>query len=114
MNVESGAEAAQFPEKEFINGIFVAVCHAIPDHCHGKELLNWKLLAIPTSVDAEVLLNVHKSSTAPKSRPVGTGQPSMFRLHLLGYNDNTTGLLISLIYGLFSSTLTLLFKEPWT
>jgi hypothetical protein len=26
MNVESGTEAAQFREKEFINGIFVAVC----------------------------------------------------------------------------------------
>jgi hypothetical protein len=26
MNVEIGAEAAQFPEKEYINGIAVAVC----------------------------------------------------------------------------------------
>jgi hypothetical protein len=26
MNVEIGTEAAQFPEKEYINGIFVAVC----------------------------------------------------------------------------------------
>ncbi len=25
MNVESGSETAQFPEKEYINGIFVAV-----------------------------------------------------------------------------------------
>ncbi len=25
-NVEIGAEAAQFPEKEYINGIFLAVC----------------------------------------------------------------------------------------
>jgi hypothetical protein len=25
MNVEIGAEAAQFPEKEYINGIFIAV-----------------------------------------------------------------------------------------
>jgi hypothetical protein len=25
MNVEIGTEAAQFPEKEFINGIFIAV-----------------------------------------------------------------------------------------
>jgi hypothetical protein len=25
MNVEDGTEAAQFPEKEYINGIFVAV-----------------------------------------------------------------------------------------
>jgi hypothetical protein len=26
MNVEIGTEAAQFPEKEYINGIVVAVC----------------------------------------------------------------------------------------
>ncbi len=26
MNVEIGAEAAQFPEKEYISGIFLAVC----------------------------------------------------------------------------------------
>ncbi len=26
MNVEIGAEAALFPEKEYISGIFVAVC----------------------------------------------------------------------------------------
>ncbi len=26
MHVESGTEAAQFPEKEYISGIFVAVC----------------------------------------------------------------------------------------
>jgi len=25
MNVESGTEAAEFPEKEYINGIFLAV-----------------------------------------------------------------------------------------
>ncbi len=29
MSVEIGAEAALFPEKEYINGIFVAVCPAI-------------------------------------------------------------------------------------
>ncbi len=26
MNVEIGSEAAQFPEKEYVNGIAVAVC----------------------------------------------------------------------------------------
>jgi hypothetical protein len=26
LNVEIGTEAAQFPEKEYINGIFVVVC----------------------------------------------------------------------------------------
>jgi hypothetical protein len=30
MNVEIGAEAAQFPEKEYINGIAVAVWGAVP------------------------------------------------------------------------------------
>jgi hypothetical protein len=29
MNVEIGAEAAQFPEKEYINGIAVAVYHSL-------------------------------------------------------------------------------------
>jgi hypothetical protein len=29
MNVEIGTEAAQFPEKEYINGIFVAVHNRI-------------------------------------------------------------------------------------
>ncbi len=29
MNVEIGAEAAQFPEKEYINGMAVAVCFKI-------------------------------------------------------------------------------------
>ncbi len=28
MNVEIGTEAAPFPEKEYINGIFLAVFHA--------------------------------------------------------------------------------------
>ncbi len=29
MNVEIGTEAAQFPEKEYISGIFLAVCAVI-------------------------------------------------------------------------------------
>jgi hypothetical protein len=29
MNVEIGAEAALFPEKEYISGIFVAVYHGV-------------------------------------------------------------------------------------
>jgi hypothetical protein len=32
MNVEIGAEATQFPEKEYINGIAVAVCKNIQQH----------------------------------------------------------------------------------
>ncbi len=34
MNVEIGTEAAQFPEKEYINGIFVAVCGQGGDATH--------------------------------------------------------------------------------
>jgi hypothetical protein len=29
MNVEIGTEAAPFPEKEYINGIFLAVCTSL-------------------------------------------------------------------------------------
>jgi hypothetical protein len=29
MNVETGTEAAQFPDKEYINGIFLAVCSIV-------------------------------------------------------------------------------------
>jgi hypothetical protein len=32
MNVEIGTEAAQFPDKEYINGIFVGM-HVIPSPC---------------------------------------------------------------------------------
>ncbi len=34
MSVEIGTEAAQFPEKEYINGIFVAMCDGdlLPSH----------------------------------------------------------------------------------
>jgi hypothetical protein len=34
MNVEIGTEAAQFPEKKYINWIFLAV--------HAEYLTNWK------------------------------------------------------------------------
>ncbi len=33
MNVEIGTEAAHFPEKEYINGIFVAVFNMIQVRC---------------------------------------------------------------------------------
>jgi hypothetical protein len=32
MNVEIGSEAAQFPEKEYINGIFLAVWRRAPSY----------------------------------------------------------------------------------
>ncbi len=34
MNVEIGTEAAQFPEKEYINEFFVAVRHRTPNKIH--------------------------------------------------------------------------------
>ncbi len=34
MNVEIGKEAAQFPEKAYINGIFLAVCPTEYKECH--------------------------------------------------------------------------------
>jgi hypothetical protein len=37
MNVEIGAEAAQFPEKKYINGIVVAVCLKETINNGGKE-----------------------------------------------------------------------------
>ncbi len=35
MNVKIGTEAAQFPEKEYINGIIVAECHG--SYCSNIE-----------------------------------------------------------------------------
>jgi hypothetical protein len=37
MNVEIGTEAAQFPEKEYINGIFLAV-HMRTKHMKTKDI----------------------------------------------------------------------------
>jgi hypothetical protein len=39
MDVEIGTEAAQFPEKEYINGIFVAVHVGFVDNVHCCALL---------------------------------------------------------------------------
>jgi hypothetical protein len=38
MNVEIGTQAAQFPEKEYINGIFVAV--QIPDRKISEDYID--------------------------------------------------------------------------
>jgi hypothetical protein len=38
MNVEIGTEAAQFPEKDYINGIFLAVCN--PERNRGRKRIN--------------------------------------------------------------------------
>jgi hypothetical protein len=56
MNVEIGAEAALFPEKEYISGISVAVW-TVPTAlavrtvvCPKQELLSCELLAFPAVV----------------------------------------------------------------
>ncbi len=46
MNVEIGSEAAQFPEKEYINGIFIAVCHANTAIGHSWKTIHWPLLYV--------------------------------------------------------------------
>ncbi len=46
MNVEIGAEAAQFPEKEYINGIAVAVCFIHSEFPQRKENLTPRWLSI--------------------------------------------------------------------
>jgi hypothetical protein len=51
MNVEIGTEAAQFPEKEYINGIFVAVWACIDKKSGNFHILAWQR----TTVDIDVL-----------------------------------------------------------
>jgi hypothetical protein len=50
MNVEIGTEAAQFPEKGYIHGIFFAVCESIARYCNfcisyslslNEERIDW-------------------------------------------------------------------------
>jgi hypothetical protein len=58
MNVEIGTEAAQFPEKEYINGIFFAVC----------VLLKTKKLIFRTIVPADfsiLLFSYYYSTIGP-------------------------------------------------
>jgi hypothetical protein len=50
MNVETGTEAAQFPEKEYINGIFVAV-----QPIYGERYKKLKILQSGLSVVTLVL-----------------------------------------------------------
>ena len=40
MNVEIGTEAAQFPEKGYINGIFIAVCTLYTVQCREAKVVD--------------------------------------------------------------------------
>ncbi len=51
MNVEIGAEAAQFPEMEYINGIAVAVCDlAVAIHGVLAEIVDIAVACVPALV----------------------------------------------------------------
>jgi hypothetical protein len=43
MNVEIGAEAALFPEKEYVNGIAVAVCGVSRPQCTGLQEISQEI-----------------------------------------------------------------------
>ena len=46
MNVEIGAETTLFPEKEYINGIFVAVCaQVLKTHQAHKKLKMYRYIS---------------------------------------------------------------------
>ncbi len=46
MNVEIGTEAAQFPEKEHINGIFVVKAHESTGTVHIKQKHQYGILQL--------------------------------------------------------------------
>jgi hypothetical protein len=49
MNVEIGAEAAQFPEKEYINGIAVAVYSSHEQKSYFWLLAHFRQYIVPTA-----------------------------------------------------------------
>jgi hypothetical protein len=54
MNVEIGTEASQFPEKEYINGIFLAVYEIINLFApEGKNPQNYILYHLINSINSE-------------------------------------------------------------
>ncbi len=73
MNVETGTEAAQFPEKEYISGIFVAV--------HVSQSVVAKIAILWTGIDpgpacaagwwltASAVPTMHAVSTRQQSQP---------------------------------------------
>jgi hypothetical protein len=68
MNVEIGTETAQFPEKEYINGIFVAVHSPIEDKillitCICKDIISLFTLPVPNFIDEQVVFRQESRST---------------------------------------------------
>jgi hypothetical protein len=114
MNVEIGAEAALFPEKEYMSGIFVAVGRKIPLYqpirlgsrpvagrwvwwglCAGNAKigtgigighLHWILTGpFIYSVEEDTLISIHPSGQSPCGGPVGVVGGSV--LHHLQANS---------------------------
>jgi hypothetical protein len=57
MNVEIGAEAAQFPEKEYINGIAFAVWDIIKCLCRGTVPLEVPYMGGRGSLKSFIVFN---------------------------------------------------------
>jgi hypothetical protein len=86
MNVEIGTEAAQFPEKEYINRISVAV---------------WRLfLYHPIHPQRGLILSFHKKPTSPTSEIIIllVSLVSHWRLHIHKYKFTSTNTNLSLIW----------------
>ncbi len=61
MNVEIGTEAAEFPEKEYINGIFLAVRKIKP--IYNTVLTNWFVQYLNFETRNEVRYTLSRPST---------------------------------------------------
>ncbi len=64
MNVEIGTEAAQFPEKEHIDGIFLAVCIY-----HGNPMPGSTLTLVPESTLSVPQAGTLNSASVDYSNP---------------------------------------------
>ncbi len=62
MNVEIGTEAAQFPEKEYINGIFFALCciwllnHLVPSTLYQLHFTYFTKVPVGRVIDIDECL----------------------------------------------------------
>ncbi len=74
MNVEIGAEAAQFPEKEYINGIAVAVQGSlVPLHSKFSRTLHFSDVLSPFT--SQFCLKFSHAPFTPVSIPFVTAPP---------------------------------------